>query len=42
MTRVAEALKDNEGHFNNFRTILYNQRFLPAGECSLLWEHQDV
>jgi len=31
MTRVAEALKDNEGHFNNFRTILYNQRFLPAG-----------
>ena len=31
MTRVAEALKDNEVHFNNFRTILYNQRFLPAG-----------
>lgn len=31
MTRVAEALKDNEGHFDNFRTILYNQRFLPAG-----------
>lgn len=31
MTRVAEALKDNESHFNNFRTILYNQRFLPAG-----------
>ena len=31
MTRVAEALKDNEGHFNNFRNILYNQRFLPAG-----------
>ena len=31
MTRVAEALKDNETHFNNFRTILYNQRFLPAG-----------
>ena len=31
MTRVAEALKDDEGHFNNFRTILYNQRFLPAG-----------
>ena len=23
MTRVAEALKDNEAHFNNFRTILY-------------------
>jgi ribonucleoside-diphosphate reductase alpha chain len=31
MTRVAEALKDNEAHFHNFRTILYNQRFLPAG-----------
>jgi len=31
MTRVAEALKDNEAHFDNFRTILYNQRFLPAG-----------
>lgn len=31
MTRVAEALKDNESHFNNFRNILYNQRFLPAG-----------
>jgi ribonucleoside-diphosphate reductase alpha chain len=31
MTRVAEALKDNEAHFNNFRTILYHQRFLPAG-----------
>jgi len=31
MTRVAEALKDNESHFNSFRSILYNQRFLPAG-----------
>ena len=31
MTRVAEALKDNEAHFHNFRNILYNQRFLPAG-----------
>jgi len=31
MTRVAEALKDNEPHFNNFRNILYHQRFLPAG-----------
>lgn len=31
MTRVAEALKDDEGHFNNFRDILYKQRFLPAG-----------
>lgn len=31
MTRVAEALKDDEGHFDSFRTILYNQRFLPAG-----------
>jgi len=31
MTRVAAALQDDESHFNNFRTILYNQRFLPAG-----------
>ncbi len=31
MTRVAESLKDNEGHFDNFKTILCNQRFLPAG-----------
>ena len=31
MTRVAEALKDDEPHFNQFRNILYNQRFLPAG-----------
>jgi ribonucleoside-diphosphate reductase alpha chain len=31
MTRVAEALKDDEPHFNQFRNILHNQRFLPAG-----------
>ena len=31
MTRVAEALKDDEVHFGNFKSILYNQRFLPAG-----------
>lgn len=31
MTRVAEALKDDEAHFSNFRNILYHQRFLPAG-----------
>ncbi len=31
MTRVAEALKDDEVHFDNFKSILYNQRFLPAG-----------
>jgi len=31
MTRVADGLKDNEEHFKNFRDILYNQRFLPAG-----------
>lgn len=31
MTRVAEALKDDEEHFEVFRNILYNQRFLPAG-----------
>ena len=28
MTRVAEALKDDEGHFNNFRTIFNNPFFL--------------
>ena len=31
MTRVANHLKDDEDHFNAFRTILYDQRFLPAG-----------
>ena len=31
MTRVAESLKDDEEHFDKFRDILYNQRFLPAG-----------
>jgi ribonucleoside-diphosphate reductase alpha chain len=31
MTRVADALKDGEGHFEAFRNILYNMRFLPAG-----------
>lgn len=31
MTRVADALKDNDAHFEQFRTILLNQRFLPAG-----------
>lgn len=30
-TRVAEALKDDESHFQSFRDILVNQRFLPAG-----------
>ena len=31
MSRVADALKDNEEHFLKFRHILYNMRFLPAG-----------
>lgn len=31
MTRVADALKDGEEHFEAFRNILYNMRFLPAG-----------
>lgn len=31
MTRVADSLKDNEEHFNEFRNILYEMRFLPAG-----------
>ena len=31
MTRVSDALKDGEEHFEAFRGILYNMRFLPAG-----------
>ena len=31
MSRVADALKDDEEHFLKFRRILYNMRFLPAG-----------
>ena len=31
MTRVANALKDNDEHFDALKKILYNQRFLPAG-----------
>lgn len=31
MTRVADALKDSKGHFDDFRDILYHQRFMPAG-----------
>ena len=31
MTRVADALKDNEFHFYTFKDILLDQRFLPAG-----------
>jgi ribonucleoside-diphosphate reductase alpha chain len=31
MTRVADALKDNEEHYKVFRDILLEQRFLPAG-----------
>lgn len=31
MTRVADTLKDNPEHFEQFRDVLYNQRFLPAG-----------
>ena len=31
MTRVADALKDNDEHYREFREILLNQRFLPAG-----------
>lgn len=31
MSRVANALKDDEAHFNKLRDILYHQRFLPAG-----------
>jgi ribonucleoside-diphosphate reductase alpha chain len=31
MTRVADALKDDQEHFLTFRDILYDMRFLPAG-----------
>jgi len=31
MTRVADALKDTDEHYNTFRDILLDQRFLPAG-----------
>ena len=31
MSRVANALKDNDEHFTTLKDILYNQRFLPAG-----------
>lgn len=31
MSRVAESLKDNAEHFEEFRDILLEQRFLPAG-----------
>lgn len=31
MTRVANALKDNDHHYQEFRDVLLNMRFLPAG-----------
>jgi len=31
MTRVANSLKDDEAHFQSFRDILYDMRFMPAG-----------
>ena len=31
MTRVADALKDNDNHFHDFRELLLTQAFLPAG-----------
>ena len=31
MARVANALKDNDEHFDALKNILYTQRFLPAG-----------
>lgn len=31
MSRVANALKDDEEHYLKFRDALYNMRFLPAG-----------
>lgn len=31
MVRVADSLKDNEEHYRKFKSILLEQRFLPAG-----------
>ena len=31
MTRVADSLKDTDEHYDTFRDILLDQRFLPAG-----------
>ena len=31
MVRVADALKDDEDHYRTLKSILLNQRFLPAG-----------
>ena len=31
MTRVANSLSADQAHFNDFRGVLYHQRFLPAG-----------
>jgi len=31
MTRVATALQDSDSHFEEFRDILYDMRFMPAG-----------
>ena len=31
MSRIADALKDDEGHYHSFREILLDMRFLPAG-----------
>jgi len=30
-SRIADALKDNDDHYNSFRDILLDMRFLPAG-----------
>jgi ribonucleoside-diphosphate reductase alpha chain len=31
MSRIADALKDDQSHFDAFREILFDMRFLPAG-----------
>ena len=31
MTRVAGALQDDDAHFRDFREVLYDMRFMPAG-----------
>lgn len=37
MTRVANALKDDEQHFQEFREILYDMRYLLLVGYSPLW-----
>jgi ribonucleoside-diphosphate reductase alpha chain len=43
MTRVASAMSDDEEHFQSFREILLNMRFMPAGRIqSAMGSPRDV